>query len=288
MLRLVTTIILIAAALQLAQGCKKSQAPAPGYPSEPTAVLPPIPEDEQTQAKFDKALEKSGISDAERAVYVAELEKQSPKFGYELSTDKEFLKVKGSTEQGSPIQVVLVEVSNLKDAQPEPAGQVKMYLERLHEQSQVAKKAAEDKRKALERIDQGEITAGLAPATDPTGEWQSIGETREGEKHFLVEHDGKYYKMLSINKDTKTLHIQEIKEGKIERDVSLPYTYDSEKGQLTTTSAGGGPGDSFIAMEIPNLTDRLFLRPMYDTVFAFTVYRRIGRNPNEGAPPVRR
>lgn len=287
MLRPLIVLVIVAAALSLAGGCRKSHAPAPGYPTDTSAAsLPPIPTDDTTKAKMDKALEVSGISDEERGVYIAEFEKQAPKYGYELSEDKQFLKVKGSPEQGSPIQAVLVETAQLKDTQPEVAGQVKMYLERRQQQTEITKKELEEKTKGLERIDHGEIIAGMSPAADPVGEWQSIGETREGEKHFLVEHDGNYYKMFSVNKDTNVLHIQEIKEGKVERDVSLPYKYDAEKGELTTTGAGGGPGDSFVVMELVNFPDRLFVRPMYDTVYAYTVYRRIGRNPKD-IPPVR-
>jgi hypothetical protein len=126
----------------------------------------------------------------------------------------------------------------------------------------------------------------MMPANDPVGEWRSIGETREGEKHFLVEHDDQYYKELRVDNTKKTLQYQEFKDGQIERDTTLPYKYDPSQGQLTTQSAGGGPGDAFVVMELPNYPDRIFVRPMYDTVFAYTVYRRVGSASHSPIAPV--
>jgi hypothetical protein len=287
MLRLITVLAFTTALLVLAGGCKKTPKGLSEPPGEVVATLNGAPEKESSEAKEKKALDKSGISEEEHASYVAEFEKQSPKYGFELSEDKEYLRTKGSSEPGIPILAAITETAHLQDAPAETAGKVRLYLEHLQQRSKETQQAEAEKAKGLERIDRGEIMPGLAPAADPAGDWQSIGETREGEKHFLVEHDGNYYKTISVNKKDEVLHIQEIKDGKVERDVSLPYKYNAEQGQLTTTSAGGGPGDSYVVMELPDYPDRLFVRPLYDTVWAYTVYRRQGLNPNAAPPEVR-
>jgi hypothetical protein len=74
----------------------------------------------------------------------------------------------------------------------------------------------------------------------------------------------------------------EYRDGKLEKKVELPYSYDTAKGALTMTGAGGGPPDSYIVMERVGEADHLYVRPMYDTVYTYTVYTRVGY---AGKPP---
>jgi hypothetical protein len=284
MLRPILILALTAIAVATATGCKKSDSAQP--PGNRIESMVPIEADPEAKAKFEDALEKSGISDAQRSELLAELEKQGRRFGMELSADKAFLMHSGSEIPGVPIEAALVEIVAGKAAEPTTAGQVRVYLERQKEHFENTAAQIEATTKELKRIDSGEITGGLMPAADPQGDWRSLGETREGEKHFLVEHDDLYYKVLRVNPANKTVQVQEFKEGNPERDLTVPYEYDASQGQLTTTTAGGGPGDAFVVMEIQGVPDRLFVRPLYDTVFAFTVYRRAGKNPTLVRPPV--
>jgi hypothetical protein len=275
------------AALPLSACNKGRHTPqAPVYPTAQSTSPLSTQADPRAAKRFDEALAHSGLSDERRAALMSELEKQAPQYGFKLSADKELLQSKGeSGTQGLQVQKILLEASNLKSS-TDAAGQIKTYLEQIKMQVDQAAQEAEKQAKGLARIDQGEIIEGMVTADNPAGEWRSLGETREGEKHFLVQHDDQYYKVLRIDSDKKTLQYQEFKDGQVERDTTLPYEYVADKGELTTRSAGGGPGDSFVVMALPNYPDRIFLRPMYDTVFAYTVYRRVGTSGTGQIAPV--
>lgn len=274
MLRLLPILLLILAFA----GCK-DKSPA-GRPSPMAGQAAPrmSPEMRADQAeKHADALEQAGISTERSNALRSEIVRQAPRFGFSLSDDNELvLGFPGGGMEGMPVTNVILEIELAKPVPESAVEAVRQHLERASKAVQEQEQRDKEILAKLERVDRGEVVGLLAPASDPVGDWQSLGETREGEKHFLVEHDDAYYKVLMLTEKDKRMTYHEFREGKLERNLSQNYEYNAENGQLTSQGASGGPPDAFYVMQLPDLPDRLFVRPVYETVFMFTVYKRVG------------
>jgi hypothetical protein len=306
MLRLLIVLMFIAP-LALA-GCKKNQSKA--AVTTPATLEAQAEKQEETLRQAEaggrflpaqiaqaEAMAEEQVPQPERDALRQAVITQAAALKLELAEEQKVVKGLAAIPQGMPVAQVIVDVYHQQQKKvPDANRAVLEYLGRIVEKGQKQQELAPQQEQA--EAEQAKVDEqyeqdmnALRPAADCVGDWRSIGEMREGQDKFLVEHDDKYYKVLLLSYKGQQAVFQEYNEGEMKSKAEYPYTYDATSGKLILTSPSGGPGDVYLVMAKANDPNHIYVRPTNDVVYAFTVYEKIGNGGKpstgtSGAPPV--
>jgi hypothetical protein len=275
MLRLLTALAVLALLALAACPGKRPAVPSAQPPPGRPSVAGSSAAGGATEAA--KSIPTDALPEEVRAPLTEEIRAEAKRRGYQLSDDGNLVfGIPMAPPRGVEVLVLAFEVYQSSQQSTDYARAVQDYFDGREKALEEQQQADKEKLAGAARIEKGEIIGPLQIVNDPIGDWRSIGETREGEKHFLVEHDAKYYKLMTLNVKGGMARFIEYNDGEPKSKNELPYKYDNTTGQLTTTGAGGGQGEGFIMMQLADYPEYMFVRPLYETVFSFTVYKKEG------------